>query len=80
MKKNPIDKDKVAENPGLLPYAHTVGGFEIKPIDKGRVKGNALSAMEEQTNVQMTQLYQQMETLVAQAEAIKERVEISQKI
>ena len=23
---NPIDKDKVAENPGLLPYAHTAGG------------------------------------------------------
>ena len=28
--KNPIDKDKVAENPHLLPYAHTIveGGLE----------------------------------------------------
>ena len=80
MKENPIDKDKVAENPGLLPYASNVGGFAIKPVDKGRVKGNAMAAMEEQTNVQMAQLYKQMETLVKQAEVIKERVETSQKI
>ena len=26
---NPIDPDKVAENPHLLPYAHTVGGAVI---------------------------------------------------
>jgi hypothetical protein len=31
---NPIDKDKVAENPGLLPYAHSVGGPPIKPEDQ----------------------------------------------
>ena len=29
---NPIDKDKVAENPGLLPYAHTAGGAVIRRI------------------------------------------------
>ena len=78
--KNPIDKDKVAENPGLLPYAHTVGGFEIKPIDKGREKGKSIQSMEEQTNMQMAQLYQQMELLAAQAEKIKQRMEISQQI
>jgi hypothetical protein len=77
---NPIDKDKVTENPGLLPYAHTVGGSVIKPIDKGRVKGNALQAMEEQTDMQMAQLYQQMELLAAQAEKIKQRKEISEKV
>ena len=44
---NPIDKDKIAENPHLLPYAHTVGGSVIKPIDKGRTKGLALDAMYE---------------------------------
>ena len=34
-----IDPDKVAENPHSLPYAHTVGGAEIKPVDKGKGKG-----------------------------------------
>ena len=32
---NPINPDKVAENPGLLPYAHTAGGAVIKPDDMG---------------------------------------------
>ncbi len=77
---NPIDKDKITENPGLLPYAHTVGGSVIKPIDEGRVKGNALAAMEQQTDMQMAQLYKQMELLAKQAEAIKKRVEVSQMI
>lgn len=77
---NPIDKDKIAENPGLLPYAHTVGGSVIKPIDEGRVKGNALAAMEQQTDMQMAQLYKQMELLAKQAEAIKKRVEVSQMV
>jgi hypothetical protein len=77
---NPIDKDKIAENPGLLPYAHTVGGPVIRPIDEGRVKGNALAAMEQQTDMQMAQLYKQMELLARQAEAIKKRVEVSQMV
>ena len=36
---NPIDIDKVALEPHLLPYSHSVGGVVIKPIDKGRIKG-----------------------------------------
>ena len=35
---NPIDKDKIADAPHLLPYAHSVGSAIIKPIDKGKVK------------------------------------------
>ena len=77
---NPIDKDKITENPGLLPYAHTVGGSVIKPLDEGRVKGNALAAMEQQTDMQMAQLYKQMELLAKQAEAIKKRKEVSETI
>ena len=34
---NPIDPEKIAENPHLLPYAHSVGGAVIKPMDKGRM-------------------------------------------
>jgi hypothetical protein len=77
---NPIDKDKIAENPHLLPYAHTVGGAVIKPIDKGRVKGLALSAMYEQTDVQLDQIRKQVELLAQQAQSIHDRVRISEDI
>jgi len=77
LKFNPIDKDKIAENPHLLPYAHTVGGSVIKPIDKGRVKGLAVSAMYDQTEMQLDQIREQVTLLAAQAEKIHERVRIS---
>lgn len=77
---NPIDKDKVAENPGLLPYAHTVGSAIIRPIDKGRTKGVAMSAMYEQTDRQLEQLRKQVELLVEQANAIHQRVHLSERI
>lgn len=77
---NPIDKDKITENPGLLPYAHTVGGSVIKPLDEGRVKGNSLAAMEQQTDMQMAQLYKQMELLAEQAKAIQKRKEVSEMV
>ncbi len=77
---NPIDKDKVTENPHTLPYAHTVGGSIIKPIDKGRVKGLAVSAMYEQTEMQLEQIRKQVELLYQQAEKIRDRVNISESI
>ncbi len=77
---NPIDKDKVADNPHMLPYAHTIGGAEIKPVDKGKVKGRAMSAMYEQTNMDLDQIRQQMELLAKQAKIIHDRVKISELI
>ena len=77
---NPIDPDKVAENPGLLPYAHHVGSALIKPIDQGRVKGRAVSAMYEQTNRQLDQIREQVDLLARQARAIHQRVRISEQI
>lgn len=77
---NPIDKDKIAETPHLLPYAHTVGGAVIKPIDKGRVKGQAVAAMYEQTEMQLMQIRKQVELLAAQAQAVHDRIEISENI
>lgn len=74
---NPIDPDKVAENPGILPYGHHVGGFAIKPIDKGRVRSRALLAMEEQTNSQLKQIYEQIEILAKQAKDIQKRIDVS---
>ena len=35
---NPINPEKVAQNPGLLPYAHTAGSAVIKPEDMGKSK------------------------------------------
>ena len=77
---NPIDKDKVTENPGFLPYAHTVGGVEIKPIDKGKVKGKAVAAMYEQTEMQLEQIREQIRLLAKQAKSVYERVEVSEMI
>lgn len=77
---NPIDKTKVAENPGLLPYAHTAGSAVIKPEDLGKLKGKSILAMRQQTDRQMNQLYQQMEVLAKQAKALAERKEISERI
>ena len=77
---NPIDKDKVAETPGLLPYAHTAGGAVIRPEDKGRIRGNAMTAMYDQTDRQMEQLRQQMETLMKQAKSLNARMGVSEVI
>lgn len=78
--QNPIDKDKITENPSTLPYAHNVGSAIIFPDDKDRIKSVAMSAMVEQTNGQMKQIYDQMELLVKQANKLKERVQISEQI
>lgn len=74
---NPIDPDKIAIDPHLLPYAHTVGGAVIKPEDTGKLKGRALSAMNQQTEMQLSQIYEQMQLLAAQAQKIQARKSIS---
>ncbi|TVP44127.1 MAG: DUF2452 domain-containing protein [Mongoliibacter sp.] len=88
-KKEKIDIDKIdldkmkemtTETPGLLPYAHQSGGAVIKPEDKGKITGRAVSAMHSQTEMQMSQIYQQMQLLADQAKAIKSRVEVSERI
>ncbi len=77
---NPISEDDVAENPHLLTYAHTRGGAVIKPVDRGRVKGLALNAMYEQTDMHLDQIREQIEVLARQAKAIQDRVGVSEKI
>lgn len=88
-KKNKIDisridldkmKEMTTDTPGILPYAHNSGGALIKPEDKGKITGRALAAMESQTDMQMSQIYQQMQLLADQAKSIQNRVEISQRI
>jgi hypothetical protein len=77
---NPIDKDKVAENPGLIAYPHNIGSIAVKPDDVGKLKSRALSAMYEQTNTQFQQLQKQAELISKRANELKKRVEISEKI
>lgn len=72
--------DKVTEIPNTLPYAHHVGSAVIKPLDKGRTKGLAMTAMQEQTSTQLDQIYDQVKVLMQQAKGIKERVQISEMI
>jgi len=72
--------EKVADNPGLLPYAHQSGSAIIRPEDKGKITGRAVAAMHSQTEMQMGQLYAQMQLLAEQAKAIQHRVAISERI
>ncbi len=86
-KKIDVDKidmdrmeDMTTENPGTIAFPHTVGGAMIKPEDKGRIKGRALSAMYEQTDMDMKQIYDQMQLLAQQAKTIQNRVSVSERI
>lgn len=74
------EKEKITDLPGLIEYAHTVGGALIKPEDKGKIKGQSLAAMEDQTSRQFDQIFGQMKTLLDQANQLKKRVEISERI
>lgn len=73
-------KEKTTDIPGLLPYAHQSGSAIIKPEDKGKITGRAVAAMHSQTDMQMAQIYQQMQLLADQAKLIQKRVEISERI
>lgn len=77
---NPINPDKVAENPGLMAYAHSTGSAVIKPEDMGKVRGKSILAMRQQSERQLNQIYVQMATLAQQAKALRERVEVSERI
>lgn len=80
MDKNPIDKDKIATNPHLLPYAHTLGSAIIRPVDEGKIKGNALKSMYKQTENSLSQIKEQVDLLVLQAQRIHDRIAISESI
>lgn len=74
------EREKTTETPGTLAFPHSVGSAMVKPEDRGKIKGRAVSAMHQQTDRQMKQLYAQMETLVKQANQLKQRVETSERI
>lgn len=61
----------------VLPYASSAAGVAIVPTKEGVIKHKALSAMEEQTNMQLEQIKQQIELLAKQAQEIHKRKELS---
>ncbi len=79
-KENPIDKDKTTDTPSLLPYAHHVGSAIIRPMDKGKQRGLAMKAMYQQTELQLNQIKEQVESLIRQAQKIHDRIDYSEMI
>jgi hypothetical protein len=63
-----------------LAYPHHAGSALVKPEDQGKIKSRALSAMDHQTDMQLGQIYEQMQLLAAQAKKLQDRKLISEKI
>lgn len=61
----------------VLPYSSSVSGALIRPTEEGVIKHKALTAMEEQTNMQLNQIRKQIELLALQAQEINKRKELS---
>ena len=61
----------------VLPYSASVAGALIKPNEEGMIKHKALTAMEEQTNMQLNQIRKQIELLALQAQEIQKRKDLS---
>jgi hypothetical protein len=64
----------------VLPYSASVSGAVIRPTEEGVIKHKALTAMEEQTNMQLEQIRKQIELLALQAHEIQKRKELSMMI
>jgi hypothetical protein len=61
----------------VLPYSASVAGALIKPTEEGVIRHKALTAMEEQTHMQLDQIRRQIELLALQAQEIQKRKELS---
>jgi hypothetical protein len=64
----------------VLPYSASVAGAVIKANEEGIIKHKALTAMEEQTNMQLDQIRKQIELLALQAQEIQKRKDLSMMI
>lgn len=61
----------------VVPYSTSVSGAVIKATEEGVIRHKALTAMEEQTNMQLDQIRKQIELLAIQAQEIQMRKELS---
>ncbi len=71
-------KDLSADLPGMLEYAHSVGGFAIVPTKEGDIKNKAIMAMNQQTQMQLDMLFEQAKLIAKQVNTIQERAKISE--
>ncbi|MDZ4710308.1 MAG: DUF2452 domain-containing protein [Saprospiraceae bacterium] len=78
--ENPIDKKLVATNPGSLPYPHHAGSAVVRPDDLGKIRGLAMKAMYQQTDVQLQQIKEQIDLLITQSKTLHSRIQISEQI
>jgi len=72
-----IDVEVYHKQASVLPYSAAVSGAVIRPSEEGLIRHYALTAMEEQTNLQLNQIRQQIELLAIQAREIQQRKELS---
>lgn len=75
-----IDKEIYHKQMSVLTYSSSVGGAVIKPTEEGVIRHKSLTAMEEQTNMQLGQIRKQIELLALQAQEIQKRKELSMMI
>jgi hypothetical protein len=61
----------------VLPYSASVAGALVRPTEEGVIRHKSLTAMEEQTNMQLEQIRKQIELLALQAQEIHKRKELS---
>jgi hypothetical protein len=61
----------------VLPYSASVAGAVIRHNEEGIIKHKALTAMEEQTHMQLNQIRKQIELLALQAQEIQKRKDLS---
>lgn len=64
----------------VLPYASSAASAVVRQNEEGLIRHQALSAMEEQTHMQLEQIRQQIELLATQAKEIQKRKELSMMI
>ena len=72
-----VDTEIYHKQMSVMPYSTSVSGAVIKPTEEGVIRHKALSAMEEQTNMQLDQIRKQIELLALQAQEIQMRKELS---
>jgi hypothetical protein len=75
--KTYTNRDIYHKQMSVLPYSASVSGAVIRPTEEGVIRHKALTAMEEQTNMQLTQIRKQIELLALQAQEIQKRKDLS---
>lgn len=75
-----IRQDVYHRQLSVTPYSSSVSGAVIKPTEEGVIRHKALTAMEEQTNMQLDQIRKQIELLAVQAREIQARKDLSMMI